>query len=241
MSITQAVQEAVKAMEPGKVFGYEAIPEYAQAPGSVVKAISRLVSSNQIERLSKGKFYVPKQGMLGPRKPSDNELIRSVLFKKGRLRGYVTGPALFNNLGLTTQMPVTITIALNGGRMEKQFGTIRIKLISARAPVTKENVTALQFLDVLKDIKHISDTRIDRSLTVMKSKIEELNKYQLDQLVGLAVEYYGAQVRALLGLIISATGQSASEELKESLNPVTSYNLNLNQSLWPDAKDWNIH
>lgn len=241
MNITQAVQETVKTMEPGHVFGYEAIPEYAQAPGSVVKAVSRLVSSKQIERLSKGQFYVPKQGLLGPRKPSDNELIRSVLFKKGRLRGYVTGPALFNNLGLTTQMPVTITIALNGGRMEKHFGTIRIKMIAARAPVTQENVTALQYLDVLKDIKHISDTRIDRTLSVMKSKIAELSRNQLDQLIELAVNYYGAQVRALLGLILSATGLSASEALKDSLNPVTSYNLNLNQSLWPDAKDWNIH
>ncbi|PCI45027.1 MAG: hypothetical protein COB51_09410 [Moraxellaceae bacterium] len=88
-----------------------------------------MVSDKRLERLSKRKFYVPKKGLLGKRKPSDNELIRAVLYENGRLRGCVTGAALYNRPGLTTQVPRTVTVAFNGGRQERAFGTIRIKTV----------------------------------------------------------------------------------------------------------------
>lgn len=50
-----------------------------------------------------------------------------MLYKDGRLRGYITGLSLFNQLGLTTQVPRTVTLAINGGRQEKEFGTIKTK------------------------------------------------------------------------------------------------------------------
>ena len=91
MSIAQTVEKSVESIPAGKIFSYQELPSYAKSPGAVIKAISRLVEEKRLERFSKGKFYVPKKGLLGSRKPSDSELLRSMLYKDGRLRGYITG------------------------------------------------------------------------------------------------------------------------------------------------------
>ncbi len=240
MSIAQTVQNTIESMPAGQIFGYQQLPNYARSPSAVIKAVGRMVSDKRLERFSKGKFYVAKKGLLGKRKPSDNELIRAVLYEKGRLRGYVTGGALFNRLGLTTQVPRTITVAYNGGRQEKDFGTIRIKTVVTRIPVRQEDVVLLQYLDVLKDIKTIPDSDINVSLNVMSKKLDELPTSDQSRLITLAQKYYGPQARALLGMLYSALGISVPESLSLSLNPTTLYKLNLDNALWPKAKDWNI-
>lgn len=239
MSIAQAVQTKIKAMPEGQIFGYQALPDYSRSPTAVVKALNRLVEEGRVQRLSKGKFYVPKQGLLGPRKPSDDELIRSVLYKDGRVRGYITGLALFNKLGLTTQVPRTITIALNGGRQEKDFGTIRVRTVSANAPVREKDVKLLQYLDVLRDLKKIPDADINRTLKRIMRDLAKLDDGERRRLVSLAENYYTAQVRALSGLLFASLGIE-TPRLKRSLNPTTVYRLNLDEGMWPMAKDWNI-
>jgi len=240
MSIAQTIQNTVETMPAGQIFGYQELPSYAKSPSAVIKAISRLVSDKQLERFSKGKFYVPKKGLLGMRKPSDGELIRSVLYKDGRLRGYVTGLSLYNQLGLTTQVPRTITVSINGGRQEKEFGTIRIKTIVTRIPIQENDVKLLQYLDALKDIKKILDSDIDLTLKIMRRYISELTDREQGRLIKLAQNYYSPQVRALVGLLFTSLELLLPSSLALSLNPTTIYKLKLDQSIWPMAKEWNI-
>lgn len=240
MSITQTVQKAIENIPAGKIFSYQELPGYAKSPGAVIKAISRLVGEKRLRRFSKGRFYVPKTGILGTRKPSDNELLRSMLYKDGRLRGYVTGLSLYNQLGLTTQVPRTITLAINGGRQEKEFGTIKIKTQVARVPIEERDVPLLQLLDALKEIKSISDSNINLSLKILQKKISELSDKDQARLVSLAVKYYGPQVRALVGLLYSSLKLTTPKNLFLSLNPTTTYKLNLNEKDWPMAGEWNI-
>lgn len=240
MNITQSIQSLVNSMSPGQIFGYQDLPSYAQSPTAVIKAMSRLVAESKIERLSKGKFYLPKEGLLGVLKPSDTELVRSVLYKNGCLYGYITGLSLYNKLGLTTQVPNTITIAYKGGRQTKDFGTIKIKTVPANAPIEESNVKLLQYLDVLKDVKKIPDTNINKSLEQMKEYCSDLTSTERKTLISLAIECYGPQVRALVGLLFSSLNQPLSTKLKGSLNPVTSYKLALDDDIWPRKYEWNI-
>lgn len=239
MSISQTVQSRINALPPGQVFGYRDLPNYTEAPLAVAQAMSRLVSAGWVKRLSKGKFYVPQKGVLGPRKPSDSALIRSVLYEGGRLRGYITGLTLFNRLGLTTQVPKTVTIAVERGRQEKDFGTIRVKTVPSRFPICEEDVTLLQYLDVLRDVKSIPDANMDQVLRTMQDKVFSLSKLDRTRLVKLASEYDTPQVRALLGLILATGGQYLAS-LKKSLNPMTVYKLSVERNAWPLATDWNI-
>ena len=240
MSVTQAVQQSVNNIPAGQIFGYRQVPSYVQYPAAVIKAVNRLVDEKRLARLSKGQFYVPKRGLLGELKPTDSELLRTMLYKNGRLRGYVTGLSLYNKLGLTTQIPRTITLALNGPRQQKEFGTIRIKTLETRIPIEEENVTLLQYLDALKDIKTISDTNINQSLNIMRSKIAALSQREQKTITSLALDYYSAQVRTLLGLLFSDLKITLAGSLKLSLNPTTIYKLKLDDKIWPEANKWNI-
>lgn len=240
MNIAQSVEKKVNSMPRGKIFGYQKFPNYAQSSSAVIKSISRLVAKKKLKRLSKGKFYIPKKGLLGPKKPSEQEILRSILYKNGRLIGYVTGPLLYNQLGLTTQVPRTITIACNGGRQEKEFNTIRIKKRITRIPIEGKNIKLIQYLDVLKDIKKIPDSDINLSLKRMRRFISELSCTEQKCLVDLATDYYSAQVRALSAMLLSDLNMSVPRNLIKSLNPITTYKLNLDQSIWPKAKNWNI-
>lgn len=240
MNIAQTIQKSIINMPAGQIFGYQELSSYAKSPSAVIKAVSRMVADKSLERLSKGKFYVSKKGLIGKQKPSDAELIRSILYKNGRLRGYVTGISLYNQLGLTTQIPRTITVAFNGGRQEKEFGTIRIKTVVTRIPIREKDVKLLQYLDVLKDIKSIPDADINLSLKIMRRKFSEISGREQSRLVSLVQDYYSPQARALLGLLFSSLNLSLPNSLKLSLNPTTVYKLKLDQSEWPMANEWNI-
>ncbi len=143
------------------------------------------------------------------------------------MHAYVTGLSLFNQFGLTTQVPRTVTLAINGGRQEKEFGTIKIKTQVTRVPIEERDVPLLQYLDALKEIKIILDSNINLSLKILRKKISELAGDDQTQLVSLAEKYYSPQVRALVGLLFSSLKLPVPESLALSLNPTTTYKLNL--------------
>lgn len=240
MSISAAVKQRVQQFSPGQVFGYGDIPVYQDTPSAVVKAMGRLLKEGEIKRLSKGRFYTPKQGIFGELKPSDSELLKTILYKGGQLRGYITGTALYNQLGLTTQLPRTIMVAVEGGRQEKDFGTLRTRLVKSRAPVKASDVMVLQYLDVLRDINDIPDADTNETLLRMAKRFSELDEKQVNRAKTLALKYYTAKVAALTGLLLEYTGKDDALSLKRSLNPLTRFKIGLDMKQWPESRDWNI-
>jgi len=240
MNIAQAVKKKINSMPKGEVFGYDKLPAYSRFSGAVITTVNRLVAEKKVERLAKGKFYIPQKGLLGPKKPSEKEILRSILYKNDRLVGYVTGPSLYNKFRLTTQIPNTITIACLGSFQKQQFNSIRIKKVTTRIPIDEENIEIIQYLDVLKEIKKIPDSNINLSLKRMQRLILKLSKSKQKSLIDFAVNYYPAQVKALVGLILSSANLPTPRILTTSLNPITTYKLNLDQSVWPKANEWNI-
>jgi len=240
MSIAATVNQSIDRIPPGKIFGYEAFLEYPSAPEAVVRAVGRRVADKQLKRLAKGRFYTPKQGLLGEMKPADGEILRDVLFSKGKRRGYVTGPALYNRLGLTTQIPKTITVATNRTRQTKDFGTIRIKYVPRRAPINVANVPLLEILDVLRDAKNIPDSKVDNVINATAKWIAELQPADLKKLQRLALTYYSAATRALVGLVLDRNRQPVLPALKTSINPTTRFDVGLDPVQWPEGRAWRI-
>ncbi|WP_148058601.1 DUF6088 family protein [Pseudomonas frederiksbergensis] len=240
MTISSCVENSIAQIEPGKIFECSDLDVYNKSPDAVLKSLSRLVATNRLGRVSKGKYYVPKKGLLGDMKPSDSELLKSCLYRKGQRVGYITGAALFNKLGLSTQQPKTIEVATAGSRQEKNFGTIKIRLVTSLAPVSDKNVPLLELLDVLRNVKYISDappSEVIRLLTVIISRLEEA---VVKDLQDLALNYYSPSTKALLGFIISCIGFRPNPELKKSLSPTTKYNIGIDEAEWPSAKEWSI-
>jgi predicted transcriptional regulator of viral defense system len=238
--ISACVEDTIAQIEPGTIFECNDLSVYNQYPDAVLKALSRMVAINRLGRISKGKYYVPKKGILGNMKPSDSELLKSCLYSKGQRTGYITGAALYNKLGLSTQQPKTIEIATTCSRQEKNFGTIKIRLVSSSAPVSDKNVRLLELLDVLKDVKCISDAPPAEVVRMLALTISKLEDASVKELQDIALKYYSPSTKALLGLIVSYVGFRPIPELKRSLNPTTKYNIGIDEDEWPNAKEWSI-
>ncbi len=240
MSIAAAVNRTIDRAPNGRIFGYEIFPRYREAPGAVVRAVNRGVENGRLKRVAKGRFYKPRRGLLGDVPVSDEERLRDALYRNGRRSGYITGPALYNRLGLTTQVPKTITIAVNRATQTKDFGTIRLKLLSRRAPISDSTVPLLEILDILRDAGKVPDTGIERVIRAMVKRLADLAPAERNRLQRLALEYYNSGARALLGMLLTRCGKETLPALKASLNPTTRFDLGVDPDEWPESRAWNI-
>lgn len=240
MSIAATVDQTINEMEPGRIFGYEVFRQYREAPGAVVRAVNRSVENKRLNRVAKGRFYRPRKGVLGNMPVSDEARVRDESYRNGRRDAYVTGPALYNRLGLTTQVPKTITLATNRASQTKDFGTIRIKLVSRRTPISDSTVPLLEILDTLRDAKKNPDADVGRVLNVVGTRVTGLAPARREELQTLAVDYYNAGTRALLGMLLTRNGQAVLPTLRTSINPTTCFNLGVDPGDWPEARAWNI-
>lgn len=69
--------------------------------------------------------------------------------------GYISGLMFFNQLGLSTQLPMAYEVVFNKAtrnRRETMLGSARVVVRRPKVTVTEENYKILQFLDFLKDI-----------------------------------------------------------------------------------------
>ena len=240
MNIAKAVNRKIDRIPPRRIFGYEAFPEYRDAPDAVLRAVCRRVDNGSLKRLRRGRFYKAGQGILGELPPGDAELLKDALYRNGRRIGYVTGPALFNRMGLTTQSPKTITIASCRAPQTKDFGTIRIKFVPSRAPVRDSTIELQEILDVLRDARNVPDASVGTVINVLANRLTKLGSAELRNLQKLAVKYYNAGTRALLGLLVSTNEQPVLPELRDSINPATRFSLGIKPDEWSRARAWNI-
>ncbi len=240
MSIAAAVNQAIERAPAGRIFGYEVFPQYREAPEAVVRAVNRGVENRRLKRVAKGRFYKSRRGALGDVPVSDQECVRDAMYRDGRRVGYVTGPALYNRLGLTTQMPRTIAVAVNGATRIKDFGTIRIRLLSRRAPISDSTVPLLETLDVLRDARTVPDASIGRVVQAMTKRLAECTAAERKRLQRLALAYYSPGARALLGMLLTRLDLEVLPALQASLNPTTRFDLGLDPADWPESQAWNI-
>ena len=240
MSIAAAVNQTLDRMAPGQIFGYEVFPQYREAPGAVVRAVNRSVESGRLRRVAKGRFYRPRKGVLGYMPVSDEARVQDIVYRNGRRCGYITGPTLYNRLGLTTQAPKMITVATNRSAQTKDFGTIRVKLIPRRAPISNATIPLLELLDALRNARKIPDAGVGSVLKTLGRLLLGLTPAKRKELQRLAVDYYNAGTRALLGLLLTRNGQKVLPTLASSINPTTRFDLGMNPSDWPEAREWNI-
>ena len=240
MSIAAAVNQTIDRAPTGRIFGYEVFPQYREAPGAVVRAVNRGVEDRRLKRVAKGRFYKPRKGALGDVPVGDEERLRDALYRNGRRVGYVTGPALYNRLGLTTQMPKTVVIAVNGATQTKDFGTIRMKLVSRRAPISDSTVPLLEILDILRDARKVQDANIEHVVRAITKRLTQLTPAQCKRVQRLALDYYRPSTRALLGMLLTRCEEEVLPALKASLNPATRFDLGIDPDDWPEARAWNI-
>lgn len=240
MKLSDIISNRIDRFERGYIFTYNDFNIEVTNSGALIKYLNRLVNSGQIKRLSKGRFYKPKETVFGELKPDMYQVVKDLLEANNKTQGYLTGFSIFNQLGLTTQVANTIQIGVNNEKKAITRGMYKIKFVKQANKITKENVSALQLLDCIKYIKDIPDTTQEKSCLRFKSIIQELNADQLTSLQKLALPY-PPSTRALLGAIIEEVRpKDLSPKIVTSLNPASRYTFNIPKAALLLKTKWNI-
>lgn len=226
------------------MFTYDDFIGEVDSVEAIVKALNRMVDAGTIAKLSKGKYYKPEETVFGTLGPDRREVVKDLLEKNGKLIGYLTGYSIYNELGFTTQVSNTIQIGRAKPRPATKRGRYKIKFIVQKNTITKENVPLLQLLDVIRYIKEIPDASIDNSCQRMIALLRE-REPDFNSLVRL-VKNYPPATRALLGAILEYVSDDFINNpfnitsLKNTLNPITKYQLKISESALPTKDHWNI-
>lgn len=231
-----SVRSKVNRVKAGQLIDYKSLGFKPDQMEAVAQALSRLYRQGEIVRLSKGVYYKPQKTPFGYLKPSESTILKRYL-----KNGYITGVGAYNQLGLTTQTPYVVKIAIEKKKSPVTVGGLTIKFITSNGKINGKTKPILPIVDAIKDIKRIPDTDINTSLQVLKDKVKKMNEDQRSVLAKTAMDY-NAATRAVAGALLESTKEmkSFSLELKESLNALTKFKLGVDSKVLPNKSNWNI-
>ena len=126
-----------------------------------VKAIlNRLTKENIIKTAYKGIYYIPIENIFGEIPLATRKIVKYkyLVDKLGNVNGYVTGATLFNQVGLTTQVPNVIDIATNECKNYNKYTNNYLNTIirKPKIEVTTENYKYLQLFDLIENKDNIN-------------------------------------------------------------------------------------
>jgi chorismate mutase len=240
MQTSKYVENKINRLPLGFVFTYKMFITDVHRKEAVIKHLNRLASSLKLRKVSKGRFFKPETNKFGWYSPLEYEIVKDLLHKKGKLTGYITGYSYFNEVGLCLMPMHIIQISSNYPRTAIKRMHIKIEFLKQDNTVTKQNIHLLQLLDAIRLIKQIPDTTIDKSVFKLMKMIIQLNESELKTISRLVLKY-NPLTRALLGALLERTNFIEHlDKLRQSLNPISSYKLNVSEKILSTAKYWNI-
>ena len=240
MTLAAQIRNRIKKQAEGKTFGYADLGIAKTDYQNAAKVLERMQKRGDIKKISKGVFYKPEQTVFGELQPDYSEQLRPYLFENGKRIAYETGASLYNRLGLTTQMAFRIKIASQNKRISINRGALKARAVKSYTAVTDTNYELLGLLDALKDIKRIPDCAVTNAVLILSGKFKKLEVTKINKLINYAM-LYPPRARALLGAILENINTNINtSKLKESINPLTTFELGLKEKDLPTIKNWNI-
>lgn len=240
MKVSEYIAFTIDRLPKGYIFTYSDFNTEQNSKEAIIKTLNRLATSGKIVKLSKGKFYKSEATPFGKLRPNEAQIVKDLLETNGKVKGYLTGYSIYNQLGLTTQISNTIQVGKNEVRPAFKREGYTISFIKQKNTITKENIPLLQLLDAVRYIKKIPDANVSSACKRFMAIIKRLSEKNKNTLVRLALKYPPA-TRALLGALLEKAGNvNLTEPLRKSLNPITVYKLSGISKVLPVAEKWNI-
>lgn len=226
-TISSSIKNRINALKEGYVFSYSEFENASKNKEAIIKCLGRLVDAGKLHKLSKGKYYKPIKGDHNSIGPDSNEIIKDLLVKNGQPIGYITGFNVFNKAIIETSISNTIQIGRNTFKPTLYRRMYTIEFILQRNEITSDNIEILQVLDCIKMINSIPENNRDKTLTNIGKTIRRYNKQQRDLLIQCSLKYNSA-TRALLGVILDTEKiKKGVDDIMKSLNPISTYNIDL--------------
>lgn len=238
MTIAKEIKTALERFEPGEVFRIQDFGVDSKNLPTLVRYLNRKVAKSELERLSKGRYFKPRNTRFGQIPPRIEEIIKDLLVKDGKITGYISGTPAFANFGLTTQISGDILIGSNNYRRPTHRGDYEIRFFLQRNEITEYVIPYLQLLDAIRLFREIPASTPVETISGITRIFSNMSESELKDLCRLALTYPN-YVRALTGAILENIGRK-SVELQDSINGVTTYKLNIPLRALPTKSNWNI-
>lgn len=156
---------------------------------NVRQQIKKLTDTGKVKRFDNGIYFLPQKtifksgSQLAPEKVLECKYLRD----KDERCGYVSGLMFFNQMGLTTQIPMMYEVVSNKATndyRETSLAKSRVIVRKPKVPITEKNYKVLQFLDMLKDVDVYSEVtgkqlqdRLYRYMDDANLSISEMEPY----------------------------------------------------------------
>lgn len=151
--------------------------------------INRLVKKSIILQYIKGIYYKPSKGMFGIKPLNPEKVIaKKYLIDENGFKGFYTGAALLNKVGLSTQVPNEVYIITNECPNNNEYYNKQLKVTikKPKIPVTNENYLYLQLFEILNNADEVNNEIEDKQLKAIVHKYMEEFKIEAIKLLELA-------------------------------------------------------
>jgi len=237
ISYSQQIRRKIEKLPTGAVITAELFPS-SWPKNTITRILSRLSKDGLIERIKKGVYSKVTETRFGKLSASPLEVL-SVEVHQDENKCF-GGLFLFNNLGLTTQVPNVIVILNNKSGYTTQMGSTKIRYVRIRPRIDKKTRKYIILLEVLKNSKSIPDSSINKTYNWITKNLKKYQDKELKVLVKIAMDY-PPRVRALLGNIFSHYKKTnLANQLKNTLNDNSSYRVGNIVFLLKNTKEWRL-
>ncbi|MCL2047906.1 MAG: hypothetical protein FWG87_04170 [Defluviitaleaceae bacterium] len=154
----------------------------------IFNELKKMVENGKIKRFDLGIYYFPIKMFFGDSFLDPRKVVERRFLSSGDdVYGYIAGKSLLNLTGLSTQVPNLLELVTNNETTRVRninIGTQRVRARRSRTTVTRDNVAALQFLDLMNSI---IPTEMDETEQFMLRKFAKDSRVTQDAIMQYAV------------------------------------------------------
>ena len=199
--MSESIENKMLHRIAGKKKGWVFAPTHFLDLGNraaIDQALSRLVRSGDIRRLTRGLYDYPRKHPDFGDMPPSVDRIAAALAEKDNLKIQPSGAYAANLLGLSDQVPAKIVFLTDGSSRMVQVGNWRIKFkkTTPKNMATAGRVSGL----VIQALRYMKQENIDdRIIKKLKGKLSDEDKKQLVSDLRYAPAWIEKVVRKLQG------------------------------------------
>jgi hypothetical protein len=230
------IKKKVEEMKAGVVVIPDSFP-LSWPRNAVTRALSRLNKEGLITRIKKGVYTKTKETRFGNVSATAIEIIANEI--KNNDNKCFGGLFLYNNLGLTTQVPKIIEILNNKSSYIQELKTVQIRYVKIRPRIEKRTKQYILLLEVFKNLNRIPDSDVEHILKWINKKLDSIDKKGMNKLYKISLDY-PPRVRAMLGCLLSIKEKAISEKIKKTLNVNSSYKVGSIVNYLQHIEQWRL-
>lgn len=236
MTYVTKIRKEIDSMKSGAVITAGLFPN-SWPRNTVNRVLARLNQDGLIKRLKRGVYTKTKKTRFGDVTASALEVIANEI--KHDDNKCFGGVFLFNNLGLTTQVPKVIEILNNKSSYVQDIKRIKVRYVRIRPKIGLDTKPYIIFLEVLKNIKAIPDSYSDDTYKWVTTKLDSFEIKELRKLSKISFDY-PPRVRALLGCLLYSKSRNLATKIMSTLNSNTSYEVGSIVKYLNNSTEWRL-